>query len=74
MKDQRALANKCLINEIPFFTLCGNDKLARMTLSFYIQLAQQEQCNTEFVLDLKELLKDFEDFANQEPEKMKLPD
>lgn len=74
MKDQRALANKCLKNEIPFFTLCGTDILAIRTLESYLRYAKEANCDAAFVQDLEELINDFKQYAAEEPETLKIPD
>lgn len=74
-KDQKKLLARCLENEIPVFVLTGTDLLAIESLKAYIQEAQRQGCNPQFIKDLQEnILPDFQDFQAQEPEKVKLPD
>lgn len=74
MKDQQKLAAKCRVQDIPFFTLCGNDELTLDTLKYYYEKAKLLKCNPEFLADLKLLIEEFHVFKISEPEKMKLPD
>lgn len=74
MKDQRALATKCLKNDIPFFTLCGNDINALPILQLYYKSAQINGSSEDFLDDLSELILDFKAYQVSEPENMKIPD
>ena len=74
-KDQRRLLNRCVLNEIPVFVLTGTDQCALAALKAYAEEAKRLGCNTEFIDDLEgNVIPDFEDFQEQEPEKVKLPD
>ncbi|MBO4985606.1 MAG: hypothetical protein J6C87_08205 [Bacteroides sp.] len=74
-KDQRRLLNRCVENEIPVFVLTGTDRCAQAALQAYLQEAIRLGCSEEFINDLKgNILPDFHDFQEQEPEKVKLPD
>lgn len=74
MKDQRRLLHKCMHAEIPVFVLCGSDKCAIDTLIEYYNIAQKKGCSTDFLEDLKLLIEDFEQFQEEEPEKVNTPD
>ena len=74
-KDQRRLLNRCVLNEIPVIVLTGTDQCALAALKAYAEEAKRLGCNTEFIDDLEgNVIPDFEDFQEQEPEKVKLPD
>lgn len=60
--------------EIPVFVLCGSDACAVESLREYYDIARRKGCSTEFLEDLNLLIRDFELFQQQEPEKVKLPD
>lgn len=74
-KDQRKLLNRCVENEIPVFVLTGTDACAMTALMTYAAQARSLGCTQEFIKDLEEnVIPDFRDFQEQEPEKVKLPD
>jgi len=60
--------------EIPVFVLCGSDACAVESLKEYYQIAKNKGCSEEFLDDLALLIRDFELFQQEEPEKVKLPD
>lgn len=74
MKDQKKLVIKCLMNDIPVMALAGRDMLALPTAKFYLLLAQENGCSKEFIDDLQELVKWYEEYSTENPDKMKLPD
>jgi hypothetical protein len=74
-KDQKKLLSRCLLNEIPVFVLTGTDACAIAALKAYIQEARNQGCPDEFIQDLEtNILPDFKDFQEQEPELVKKPD
>ena len=74
MKDQRKLVTKCLMNDIPAFVLCGTDINALEALRAYERLAEKNGSSAAFLLDLQELIQDFEEYQAEEPESVKIPD
>ena len=74
-KDQRKLLNRCVENEIPVFVLTGTDACAMTALMAYAAQARALGCKGTFIHDLEtNVIPDFRDFQQQEPEKVKLPD
>lgn len=74
-KDQRRLLSRCVENEIPVFVLTGTDRCAQAALRAYAEEARRLGCDPDFIRDLEtNILPDFRDFQQQEPEKVKLPD
>lgn len=74
MKDQKRLLNKCLVDDIPAFVICGTDKCSVETMQAYYSIAQKNGCSIEFLEDLKLAIEDFNAFQIEEPDKVKLPD
>ncbi len=74
MKDQKALLNKCLQNDIPVLVISGNDKLAVPVLMKYIDEAQKAGCSNEFIRDFADVIREFKTYQAEEPESVKLPD
>lgn len=74
MKDQKKLLNKCLVNDIPAFVICGTDICAIETMQAYYSIAQRNGCSKEFLEDLRLAIEDFKSFNAEEPDKVKLPD
>ena len=75
IKDPKKLLIRCLTQEIPVFVLTGSDKCAMAALKAYLAEAKRLGCIPEFVKDLEEnVLPDFKDFQEQEPDKIELPD
>ena len=74
-KDQRRLLNRCIENEVPVFVLTGTDACAMTALMAYAAQARALGCSAEFIKDLEgNVIPDFRDFQQQEPEKVKKPD
>lgn len=74
-KDSKKLLIRCLTQEIPVFVLTDSDKCAMAALNAYLAEAKRLGCVPEFIKDLEtNVLPDFNDFQEQEPEKVKLPD
>jgi hypothetical protein len=74
-KDQRKLLKRCIENEIPVFVLTGTDACAMTALMAYAAEARSVGCSKDFIQDLEtNVIPDFRDFQNQEPEKVKKPD
>lgn len=75
--------------EEPIFTLRAKDKLARRAIAYYQEMYEDEflsqiedeedsengdKPHVEFNLSLLELVKNFDEFKKENPDKMKLPD
>ena len=74
-KDQKKLLSRCLMNEIPVFVLTGTDQCARAALRAYAEEARRLGCSNEVVSDLEtNIIPDFQDYQDEEPETVKLPD
>ena len=74
-KDQRRLLNRCIVDDVPVFVLTGTDACAMTALMAYAAEARALGCNGTFIYDLEtNVIPDFRDFQNQEPEKVKRPD
>lgn len=74
-KDQKKLLSRCLMNEIPVFVLTGTDQCALAALRAYAEEARCLGCSDEFVSDLEtNIIPDFQDYQDEEPETVKLPD
>jgi len=74
MKDQRALLNKCILNDVPVIVISGNDKLAVPVLLKYLDEAEKAGCNIEFIDDFVEVVEEFIAYQSEEPYVIKLPD
>ncbi len=75
IKDPKKLLIRCLAQEIPVFVLTGTDKCSLAALKAYLAEAKQLGCISEFINDLEtNVLPDFSNFQEQEPDSLKLPD
>lgn len=75
IKDQRRLVNRCITEEIPVFTICGNDVCAQAAIRAYIDAARQNGCSTSFIHELEQdVLACFKDYQNNFSELVKIPD
>ena len=52
----------------------GKDVCAIATLKTYLQTAIEKGCSDEFINDMVLVLREFERFQNEEPQKVKIPD
>jgi len=57
----------------PIFILRARDRLAVAALSHYIELAEGDGCNDYLLDSVREMLGRFQDFAWNNPQKMKQP-
>ena len=74
MKDQHQVLHKCLTEDVPAFVLTGQDVCAIVTLKAYLEIAIQKGCSLEFTNDMVLVLREFERFQHDEPQKVKIPD
>lgn len=74
MKDQKALLLKCIKQDIPAFVICGTDACAIEAIKEYANVAIEKGCNQEFINDMVLVIREFERFQEDEPEKVKIPD
>lgn len=74
MKDQKALLLKCIKQDIPAFVICGTDACAIETIKAYTNVAIEKGCSQEFTNDMILVIRKFEKFQEDEPEKVKISD
>ena len=74
MKDQHQVLHKCLTEDVPAFVLTGKDVCAIATLKTYLQTAIEKGCSDEFVNYMVLVLREFERFQSEDPQKVKIPD
>lgn len=58
----------------PLFLLRGRDWLAMKLLERYLELCEANKCAPEHIAGVRAVLREFQDFADHHPERMKLPD
>lgn len=73
MKDQRALLNKCILNDIPAVVITAKDVNSIKTLCVYIEQAKENGCSDEFIKDFSEVINGFISYQQEFPEKIKIP-
>ena len=74
MKDQKAILNKCLINDWPAFVIAGTDICAVETMEAYYEIAKKKGCSRHFLDDMKLVIEELKVFQKEEPEHIKIPD
>lgn len=63
-----------LSDEVPVFTISGNDKLAPAVVAYWHMLAADHRVNQGKLNRAYEHLLDIEAYQKQHPERVKLPD
>ncbi len=74
MKDQRAILNKCVINDYPAFVVAGTDICAVELVQAYVEIAKKKGCSEEFLKDMELVVEEMKVFHEQERELIRLPD
>jgi len=61
-------------NGTPIFILTAKDKLAMETLDEYLMLCASNNCTSQHTDDVKNRMDEFEEWQNNNQDKVKLPD
>jgi len=74
MKDQRALLNKCIQDDIPAIVISAKDICALPVIGKYLEEAKKQGCDFSFIEDFKEVQKAFESYQRENSQQVEVPD